>query len=66
MPGALDSCGIQGIGVDEVRRWTREDASGEVEVPTASTDAIQRLAGNAVTRGTAEFIVHELMARRAL
>ena len=43
-----------------------EDTHQVEGTPVFSDDVVRRLSGNAVTKGTAEFIVQELMARRAL
>ena len=60
--GADDTWALQGIPVGLLSEWRRR--AGEPGVPLPTEAAVRRVAGNAITGGTAEFIAKELLVGR--
>ena len=58
----LGSCGSTRIPNELLERWREAAAAGRA--PAATDDAVRRVAGNAITRGTAERIADDIIVGR--
>ena len=59
---AEDTWRLQGIPNELLERWREAAPAGRA--PAATDDAVRRVAGNAITRGTAERIVDDIIVGR--